>query len=206
MGPDGVLGGDANTPLVMGTGSATTVYFTTELGGSKDDGAVVEYSAATNSYQSLGTFNGSNGQQPMSNLFMDRGNLYGTAFLGPPTGDGSNGVVFEVPSSGSGSITDVADFGGVVGSSPEGSLVLTSQGELYGTFESGGSAGLPGAYGEGGAFETGLPSPVPEIGWIPLPFLMGLAAASAGWRRFRANRRLRIGLRWGPENMPDPRT
>ncbi len=86
----------------------------------------------------LASFNGTNGDAPYAGLVMDgQGNLYGTTRYGGADGIGA---VFEI-ANGSNAITNVASFNGSDGIYPEGSLILDSQGNLYGTAEYGGASG-----------------------------------------------------------------
>jgi len=78
---------------------------------------------------------GSDGQLPDSVLIMDKaGNLYGTTFLGGSNGckrdGGGCGTVFKVAPDGTETILQV--LGGLHGSRPRGSLLMTN-GYLYGT-------------------------------------------------------------------------
>lgn len=112
------------------------LYGTTIVGGTAfelqpDDGSWA--------YTLLHTFTGYAG--PAGSLTRDAaGNLYGTS-----EGDGlyQNGTVFKLtPSNGGWAYTDLHDFtGGRDGGFPVGSVAVDSQGNLYGTANSGGSDG-----------------------------------------------------------------
>ena len=84
----------------------------------------------------LASFNGANGSSPESGLAMDSsGNLYGTAYNG---GASSDGTVFEV-AQGTGTLTTLASFNGTNGSDPVTGLILDGSGNLYGAAEQGGA-------------------------------------------------------------------
>ena len=94
----------------------------------------------------LASFNGTNGEEPIGGLLMDRsGNLYGTTWMGGASGDGT---VFEV-AQGSGTITTLASFNGANGANPYATLIMDGNGNLYGTTGYGGEGG----YNHGTVFE-----------------------------------------------------
>jgi uncharacterized repeat protein (TIGR03803 family) len=91
----------------------------------------------TPSLTTLAAFGFPNGSTPYDGLVRDgRGNLYGTAFVG---GASNDGTVFEL-AHGSGTLTTLASFNGTNGVKPVGSLVLDSSGNLYGTASGGGAS------------------------------------------------------------------
>lgn len=75
---------------------------------------------------------------PQDSLLMDKaGNVYGTTYCGGPTNLGS---VFKLtPSGGAWTYTDLHDFTGSEGSNPASTLVIDSNGNLYGTASTGGT-------------------------------------------------------------------
>jgi uncharacterized delta-60 repeat protein len=84
----------------------------------------------------LDLFNGSNGSAPQSPLIMDaNGNLFGTTASG---GASQDGTVFEIRK-GTTTIASIASFNGADGKTPEGALVLDSNGNLFGTTVNGGA-------------------------------------------------------------------
>ncbi|MBA3915479.1 MAG: hypothetical protein H0X25_16820 [Acidobacteriales bacterium] len=93
-------------------------------------------------YQVIHNFALNDGASPYAGPTLDQdGNLYGTTYLGGPTGNGS---VYRLARSGSSwTFTRLYSFrGGADGSGPAfGSLVLGPKRELFGTTESGGSFG-----------------------------------------------------------------
>jgi uncharacterized repeat protein (TIGR03803 family) len=86
----------------------------------------------------LHNFASSDGSAPLAGLVIDaKQNLYGTASSG---GEYNGGVVFKASRSGAEMV--MHSFGsGTDGSSPEGSLIIDSAGNLYGTTFAGGTAG-----------------------------------------------------------------
>ena len=87
----------------------------------------------------LGIFTGANGEYPRAGMIMDSGgNLYGTTDQGGASGDGT---IFEVAKATS-TITTLASFNGANGASPEGTLIMDTSGNLYGTTGGGGASGM----------------------------------------------------------------
>lgn len=78
----------------------------------------------------LVSFNGSNGSGPIGGLVADaNGNLYGTTAGG---GANTDGTVFEIVA-GSHTLTTLISFDGDNGAGPQGTLIVDSSGNLYGT-------------------------------------------------------------------------
>jgi len=93
---------------------------------------VFELRAGSNSVTTLASFNGANGEMPYSSLTFDpAGNLYGTTYGGGRYG---YGTVFEL-AAGSNTIINRASFtgAGTNGENPFGNLILSADGDLYGT-------------------------------------------------------------------------
>jgi len=85
----------------------------------------------------LASFFAPNGSEPYASLIMDSsGNLYGTAYAGGASGDGT---VFEL-AHGGGTLTTPASFHRTNGQSPECTLIMDSSGDLYGTTYGGGAS------------------------------------------------------------------
>ena len=85
------------------------------------------------------SFNGVNGSQPQSSLIQaSDGNLYGTASEGG-TGTSTGGTVFVVNPA-SGAVTILHSFASSDGTTPLGPLVQATDGSLYGTTSSQGTA------------------------------------------------------------------
>lgn len=87
--------------------------------------AIGEATAAT--ITPIGTFDDTNGGQPVGNLVLVGSNLYGVAAVGGPNNDG---VVYCIPVGG-GAPTILGSFNGSNGSQPEGNLVVVGS-TLYG--------------------------------------------------------------------------
>ena len=126
--------------------SSGNLYGTTVQGGGgpSDDGTVFELAKGSGTITTLASFNGTDGETPYGGLVVDSsGNLYGTAYYGGASGDGT---VFEL-AHGSGTITALASFNGTDGANPDAALVMDSSGNLYGT------ASEDGASKDGTVFE-----------------------------------------------------
>ncbi len=120
--------------------SASTLYGTTEEGGTNGGGTVFKIDTSGAGFATLHAFpatvSGANsdGAQPKAGLVLSGGTLYGTASFG---GQG-HGTVFSLNTDGSG-FTNLYNFtDGVDGSTPVAALVQ-SNGTLYGTASSGGN-------------------------------------------------------------------
>jgi uncharacterized repeat protein (TIGR03803 family) len=129
--------------------SSGNLYGTTESGGAHGDGTVFELAQGSGTITTLASFlikfRGGN-KGPLGGLVMDSsGNLYGTTSQGG-AGSFTGGTVFEL-AQGSGTITTLASFNVSNGQTPEGTLLMDSSGNLYGTTRNGGF------YGAGTVFE-----------------------------------------------------
>ena len=129
-------GGDPDSGLVEdGSGN---LFGTTGYGGPYRWGTVFEIAAHSGVITTLATFNGANGAWPDGSLIEDRsGNLFGTTESDTSAG---YGTVFEVAAQ-SGVITMLASFSGSNGEFPQSGVIEDRSGNLFGTTESGGSAG-----------------------------------------------------------------
>ena len=88
-------------------------------------------------FTTLGSFNGSNGANPMSGVIQaSDGNFYGTTYVG---GSSSDGAVFKLTPGGT--LTALCSFSGSNGQLPFSGVVQGIDGNLYGTTFSGGSSG-----------------------------------------------------------------
>ena len=113
-------------------------------GGASGNGTVFELARGSSTITALASFNNTNGNDPFGGLVEDTsGNLFGTTENG---GQAGGGTIFEVVQ-GSGTITTLAFFNNTNGANPQGSLILDSNGNLYGTTEAGGN------YRDGSVFE-----------------------------------------------------
>jgi uncharacterized repeat protein (TIGR03803 family) len=120
--------------------------------------ATITQAAAAAPLRTPITFNGPNGASPYAGLIFDRaGNLYGTT---PNGGAYGYGAVFELSHTGSDWAETIlysfCTYNCLDGSSPEAALLLDSEGNLYGTTESGG------AYSSGTVFKL---SKAPDGTW-----------------------------------------
>ncbi len=139
------VNGDGDGPLAGLIFSGSTLYGTTEAGGPAGSGAV--FAVDTNSpgsFRNLHYFTttanpgGTNadGGFPFCKLVQVGSTLYGTAFAGGFTG---NGTIFAVTTNGS-SFSNLYNFtGGTDGGGPHGGLTVVGN-TLYGTTSGGGSA------------------------------------------------------------------
>jgi uncharacterized repeat protein (TIGR03803 family) len=126
--------------LVQGTDG--NFYGTGTNGGSAFLGAVFKVTPG-GSMTTLASFTGANGDKPMASLVQGNdGNFYGTTELGGSTWVASSnsglGTVFKITPGGV--LTTLVSFTGANGQYPDGSLVLGSDGNFYGTTEFGGSS------------------------------------------------------------------
>jgi uncharacterized repeat protein (TIGR03803 family) len=147
-----------NDPNALVVDSAGNLYGTI-CGGSNGDGAIFELANGSTTPTILATFNGTNGlcnaDNPPSGILIDsQGNLFGTTTSGgdgftPGAGGNSfdtpgDGVVWELAKNSS-TIVDLGKFDGETnypdGYSPEASIAMDTNGNLFGDTEAGGTAG-----------------------------------------------------------------
>jgi uncharacterized repeat protein (TIGR03803 family) len=137
---------DGDDPIAKPVqGSDGNFYGTTFIGGTNNHGTVFRFSP-NGSYTSLYSFVGSptDGAHPLAALVQGSdSNFYGTTFAG---GTVNSGTVFRI--SPSGSYSNLYSFGSHTndGLSIHAGLVQGSDGNLYGTTEKGGTAGLGTVY------------------------------------------------------------
>lgn len=114
------------------------LYGVTRVGGVNNLGVIFEYDYSTNSYTKKTDFNGNVGSAmgslPNGQLVLAGGSLYGLASTG---GTASVGTLFEYNPSTS-TFTKRVDMTSANGQSPQGSLMLAANGNLYGMTVSGG--------------------------------------------------------------------
>jgi uncharacterized repeat protein (TIGR03803 family) len=112
-------------------------YGLTSQGGKYNLGTIFEYEPQTGLYTTKFNFTQDSGMIPRGNLIQgDNGKLYGLTWRG---GSNDLGVLFEWDPL-TGIFSKKSDFDGTAnGSNPEGSLVLSSNGKLYGMTYSGGT-------------------------------------------------------------------
>jgi uncharacterized repeat protein (TIGR03803 family) len=156
-------GGSTITPLAsfnVGNGktpggtlvidASGNLYGTTSSGGASGDGTVFEITAASiladdPTITPLVSFDGADGDSPQGLAIDSQRNLYGATNSG---GADNDGTVFEITAasiqSGSPAITPLGTFTGANGNTPgpQSSLVVDSNGNVFGTTETGGANNL----------------------------------------------------------------
>jgi uncharacterized repeat protein (TIGR03803 family) len=149
----GASGYDAFGSLVADTSG--DLYGATGMGGANGDGTVFEWVKSSGTLSVLANFDATTGYTPFqyfpfAGLAADSsGNLFGTAYLGGSSGDGT---VYEL-AKGSGTISVLANFNGSDGDRPFGSLLVDGYGDVFGT------TGAGGANDGGTLFELGDTAP-----------------------------------------------
>ena len=139
-------GAEGRNPVVgLVRDQAGNLYGTTPIGGTGNSGTVFEMtpgSGGTWTITTLYSFSGGNdGAEPYSPVILDSaGNLYGTTSQGGSTG---NGTVFKLaPGAGGWTYSVLYTFNGTDdGSWPNGTIVLDSADNLYGTTTQAGADG-----------------------------------------------------------------
>jgi uncharacterized repeat protein (TIGR03803 family) len=146
-------GGYPSAVLVQG--SDGNFYGTTEDGGTNGGAGTVFKMTPSGTLTTLYSFSGGNdGSVPIAGVVQGvDGNFYGTTYEG---GTHGFGTVFRV--TGSGALTTLYSFtGGSDGENPWGGLVQASDGNLYGTTQSGGT------YGFGTVFQIAPTGPLTTL-------------------------------------------
>jgi uncharacterized repeat protein (TIGR03803 family) len=122
--------------LIQGTDGK--LYGMTMNGGTSSFGVIFSFDPTSGVYTLLYSFDGTHGSHPYGSLLQATdGNLYGMTNSG---GAGNAGVIFKLDLT-TNTYTDLVDFTGTNGSSPERSLTQGSNGKLFGTTKSGGASG-----------------------------------------------------------------
>ncbi len=133
----GTTGVGLHGDLIMD--SKGDLFGTTGGGGPTFDGSIFELAHGSSTIVTLASFDKTNGSSPVGELLMDKnGDLFGTTSQG---GAKNDGVIFEL-AHGSSNITVLASFNLTNGTSPQGSLLADSSGDLFGTASGGGANGL----------------------------------------------------------------
>ncbi|MBZ5587017.1 MAG: hypothetical protein LAO05_00460 [Acidobacteriia bacterium] len=130
----------ANPEAALILDSAGNLYGTTQYGGPSNDGTVFKVKTDGTNFAILHGFTWApaEGAYPDAHLILDgAGNLYGTTKHG---GASDNGTVFKVKTDGTGFAVLHSFAGTTLGAGPEGSLILDSAGDLYGTTSRGGAS------------------------------------------------------------------
>src|SRR5665213_1196506 len=118
--------------------SGNTLYGTAKIGGSSGNGTVFAVHTDGMGFTNLHNFTGGgDGARPEAELILSGNTLYGTAFQGGSSGDGT---VFAVQTNGTGFTTLHSFTGGGNGANPSAGLILSGN-TLYGTAYVGGSGG-----------------------------------------------------------------
>lgn len=138
------IGTDGNIPTDVVLDGQGNLFGMTQSGGTNGRGTAFKLKPngdGTYTTTTLISFAGTDGAVPLAGLTIDaKGNLFGA------TSDGgtNNGVVFELKANGDGTYAPQTLYvftGGADGSVPNGSLVLDSLGNLFGTTMYGGAGG-----------------------------------------------------------------
>jgi uncharacterized repeat protein (TIGR03803 family) len=117
------------------TGTDGYLYGTTFNGGKNGDGTVFQVTSS-NSFKSIFSFGGTDGNGPRYLISGSDGYLYGLTASGGKNGDGT---VFRITTSGS--LTSLCSLDGTNGQSPQSGLIQGPDGNFYGTAFSGGDNG-----------------------------------------------------------------
>ena len=174
-------GTDGDNPRQVGplTLSGSTLFGMTNLGGTYDDGTIFRINTDGSGFQSLFSFNGTNGNFIHGELTLVGNTLYGMTGEGGEYGDGN---IFSINTDGTG-FQDLLDFNGTNGADPYDGLTLSGS-TLYGMTE------LGGASNDGTIFAFTLP--VPEPSTFLLLTVGSIALAGYAWWRRREARRMAL--------------
>ena len=151
-------GTDGSLPRADLILSGNTLYGTTKQAGGMNLGSVFRINTDGGSFTNLSSFasfdtaHGSHGGIPLAGLVLSGNTLYGTAYAGGST---SFGTVYSVNTDGTGFENIYYFTNGIDGAYPVAPLVLSGD-TLYGTAETGGSAGNGTSFsGYGTVFKVG---------------------------------------------------
>jgi uncharacterized repeat protein (TIGR03803 family) len=132
------MGMDPYGTLIEGNDGA--LYGTFSTGGPQNAGSVFTVNKDGTDFRILHQFQNTHGSKPLAGVIEGSdGRLYGTAYIGGPTGQ--EGTVFRLEKNGN-NFTVLHDFAGAGdGQFPYGALLEGSDGYLYGVTEQGGNQG-----------------------------------------------------------------
>ncbi len=153
---------DGSEPLSSLTvDGAGNIYGTTSLGGSSNAGTLFKMKTDGTSFQLLHSFAyTSDGSIPSVPVILDgRGNLYGTAWTGGPSG---LGTVFTVRADGTG-FQILHAFGGDESDGQNPVSLFLESGTLFGTTSGGGAGGLGTVFALGVGVHRGVVTPGPFV-------------------------------------------
>ncbi len=129
-----------NPQATMVADSEDNLYGTTSGCGEYGGGTVFKLNPLAGIFKTLYSFTGGNDGGSPSGLVLDtEGNLYGTTNQG---GSHGFGTVFKISPSGTEKVLHSFNANGEDGFYPEGGVVLSSKGNLFGTTDRGGTVGV----------------------------------------------------------------
>ncbi|MBI3848900.1 MAG: HYR domain-containing protein [Verrucomicrobia bacterium] len=166
----GLTEGDGVVPIGAVLGTDGALYGVTGWGGSYGGGTVFKLSKdGTGAYvnQVLHSFNGIDGQTPVSEILGPDGALYGTTDAG---GSSGAGTVFKMNSDGSGFML-LHNFSGPDGARPASIPVLGTDGAIYGTTYGAIYGGA--SFGNGTVFRLGPPDTTQPVITCPANITLG---------------------------------
>jgi len=138
----GTVTGDGRGANGLVEGRDGALYGMTTYGGSSDAGTVFKLNKDGSGYTVLRSFSKSGGRWPAASLVVGNdGTLYGTTSAG---GANDLGTVFKINPDGSGYAVLYSFMGGQDAASPNGELVIGTNGTLYGTTDYGGMSNFGG--------------------------------------------------------------
>ena len=127
------------TPYCGVTGAGEFLYGTTAYGGNvEQSGTVFKIKPDGTGFKKLHDFDGARGRNPMGEVIIHNGVIYGMTTKG---GDADAGTVYRINTDGSG-FSVLHEFNGVDGKIPSGALVRDASGKLYGMTRQGGVENL----------------------------------------------------------------
>ena len=166
---DGTNGSTVTAPLVQAIDG--NLYGTAEQGGANGDGTLFNITTGGTLnllYSFCSQPSCTDGSSPVAGLVQaTNGYLYGITPAGGNLADGNRGTIFKY-APGTGPLTTIYDFDTYYGSLPLAGLVQASNGDLYGTTESGGTFPPP-EQGEGPIPGSGTVFKITETSTLTKP-------------------------------------